>query len=321
MYNALFSGLFNETVALAIDCRVDDGMKLLIDMKQSNVRPSSVTLSIFVDALGRCSTPRIVEAQLLVDEFIRAGCVSACDNRVLTSLIRLYGRVGNFQFVTSTFEKVTRPDTVAVNAYIDACCRCGREKMALDTFELYFRNTKKGLHCPDVVTYAILIGSILKRSSVESLQQARLLYVDMKTNYNISPDHGLIDVVLKSMIRIGTARELTKQHVMLIAEVLQDAELLFWDDGQLNRRRRAIRAIIFESFGNALRPNDPVFDLIPTSYSDDDLFDRKGWNQVHSGFRMWGPTVAMREAKPRNHGDEFLKSHGWNDVDSTFRLI
>ncbi len=315
MYNALFSGLFNETITQAIDGRVDDGMKLLIDMKQSNVRPNSVTVSIFVDALGRCSVSRVVEAQLLVDKLTRSGCVSECDNRVLTSLLRVYGREGNFQQVTRTFQKVKRPDTVAINAYIDACCRCGREKTAIDAFEFHFHNAKKGLQRrPDVVTYAVLIGSILKRSTPESLRQARLLYADMKNNRNISPDNGLVDVVLKSMIRIGTARQLTKQHVVLIAEVLQDAELLFWDEGQLNRRRRAIRAIMLESFGNVLRSNDPVFDLIPTSYSENDLFDRKGWNQVNSGFRMWGPTDSNKE-------DNFLKSHGWNDVDSTFRLI
>ena len=323
MYNALFSGLFNETITQAIDGRVDDGMKLLIDMKQSNVRPNSVTASIFVDALGRCSASREVEAQLLVDELIRSGCVSECDNRVLTSLLRLYGRVGNFQQVTRMFQKVKRPDTVAINAYIDACCRCGREKMAIDAFEFHFRNTKKGLQRPDVVTYAVLIGSILKRSTPESLRQARLLYADMKNNRNISPDNGMVDVVLKSMIRIGTARQLTKHHVVLIAEVLQDAELLFWDEGQLNRRRRAIRAIMLESFGNVLRSNDPVFDLIPTRYSEDDLFDRKGWNQVNSGFRMWGPTDSNKETdiKDSKSNDNFLKSHGWNDVDSNFRFI
>ena len=320
MYNALFSGLFNETNNVQdFDSRVDNGMNLLIDMKRTNVRPNSVTVSVFVDALGRCTTPRVIEAQMLVDEFIRSGCVSKCDNRVLTSLLRIYGRVGNFQGAMCTFQKAERPDTVAVNAFIDACCRCGREKIAIDTFELYFRQSKHSLQRPDVVTYAILIGSILKRSTAESLRQARLLYATMKTSDNISPDNGLIDVILKSMIRIGSSRLLTKQHVRFIADVLQDAEQLLWDDGQLNRRKRAIRATIVDNFG----PNDSVFELVPRTESGDDLFDRKGWNQVHSGFRIWGPVDSRKTSDKawKRREDDFLNSHGWNDVDSNFRLI
>jgi pentatricopeptide repeat protein len=323
MYNALFSGLLYETNSQGVDSRVDDGMKLLVHMKQTNVQPNSITVSIIVDALGRCTIPRVVEAQMLVDEFVRSGCISKSDNRVLTSLLNIYGRVGNFEGVMSTFQNVERPDTVAVNAFIDACCRCGREKLAIDAFELYFRTSKNNGQRPDVVTYAILIGSILKRSSTEALRQVRLLYADMKNNHKIFPDSGLIDVILKSMIRIGSTGQLTKQHAMLITDVLQDAERLHWEEEQLNRRKRAIRATILESFGNTLRPNDPIFDIVPPLQPDNDLFSRKGWNQVHSGFRLWGPPVSSITSNDKawNQGDDFLNSHGWNDVDSKFRVI
>ena len=52
---------------------------------------------------------------------------------------------------------------------------------------------------------------------------------------------------------------------------------------------------------------------------EDVLFQRKGWNKVDSGFRLWGG--GMTDFEPDKSSDAFLKSHGWNDVDSGFRLF
>eukprot|EP00957_Ditylum_brightwellii_P087661 6675150-Ditylum_brightwellii.AAC.1 len=53
----------------------------------------------------------------------------------------------------------------------------------------------------------------------------------------------------------------------------------------------------------------------------DPLFQKKGWNKVDSGFRLWGGGLNENRQKTRNKShkgdvDEFLESKGWNDVDS-----
>jgi hypothetical protein len=54
--------------------------------------------------------------------------------------------------------------------------------------------------------------------------------------------------------------------------------------------------------------------------SEDALFKKKGWNEVDSGFRLWGGGRMNVKAKG-GVVDEFLERKGWNDVDSGFRII
>jgi len=49
---------------------------------------------------------------------------------------------------------------------------------------------------------------------------------------------------------------------------------------------------------------------------EDNLFQRHGWNEVDSGFRLWGAGKIVGHT-----GDNFLQSKGWNDIDSSFRVF
>jgi hypothetical protein len=49
-----------------------------------------------------------------------------------------------------------------------------------------------------------------------------------------------------------------------------------------------------------------------------EIFRRHGWNMVDSGFRLWG---AGKKIRLPSNTDKFLKSKGWNDMDSGFRII
>ena len=93
--------------------------------------------------------------------------------------------------------------------------------------------------------------------------------------------------------------------VRFLASVLRDAEALTWAEGQLERRKRAVQTIMTGR-------KEEEFTV------EDELFQKKGWNRVDSGFSLWGRTSA--EPKPKS-GDDFLQSKGWNDVDSGFRII
>lgn len=319
MYNALISGLVSETVPVELDVRVDEGMKVLRDMIHAGVRPNCVSVSVLVDAFGRCRIPRVTEASLLVDKLERQKVIPSGNAKVVTALVRTCGKAGDIQGVLQAFQKLSHHDTVAVNAFLDACCRCKREKIAVESFDIYFRKKKALL--PDVISYSVLIGALLKQSTTDSLKRARNMYREMKVWGKIRPDAGLVDIILKGMIRIGTSQRLSKQDVQFVASVLKDAEVLGWDEGQLERRKRAVRAVLADRLLETWRKEDGIDSLNPLTNSDDELFQRKGWNKVDSGFRLWGGGRPASETPKGLAVDQFLQSHGWNDVDSSFRLF
>merc|ERR1712161_177082 len=88
-----------------------------------------------------------------------------------------------------------------------------------------------------------------------------------------------------------------------VAGVLRDAKKLDWGEGQLNRRKRAIESAMSKYVAKKLG-------------QEDNLFQRHGWNEVDSGFRLWGAGKIVGHT-----GDNFLQSKGWNDIDSSFRVF
>jgi hypothetical protein len=120
---------------------------------------------------------------------------------------------------------------------------------------------------------------------------------------------------------------LQRKDIHLVAGVIRDAEKLKWLPGQLETRKRAVKNIL----QNKSRENkawkrsqddDDDF-LMLTTDTEDALFRRKGWNQVDSGFSLWGngrSRLGVRKEQEKNV-DEFLESKGWNDVDSGFRIF
>lgn len=324
MYNALISGLVHcKTSSLELDECVDEGMKVLRDMIQAGVQPNSVTVSVLVEALGRCRIPRVTEAKLLVEKIERKQLISEGNTKVATALLRTYGKAGDIQGVIKSFHSLKTPDTVAVNAFMDGCCRCHREKLAWGANERYFR--KSTALSPDVITYSILLGALTKLSSTDARKKARDMYQEMRMSRRILPDNGLVDLILKYMIRIGASQSLSKRDVQWLLTVLKDAEQLEWSDDQLERRKRAVRTFLSENVRDVWRTDDPNL-LSAVDDGDDNLFQRKGWNKVDSGFRLWGGN-AMASTKEQNNIDvaaekcKFLESHGWNDMKSGFRLF
>ena len=51
--------------------------------------------------------------------------------------------------------------------------------------------------------------------------------------------------------------------------------------------------------------------------TEDEFLRSKGWNHVDSSFRLLGGV----SEEPKRKTDKFLESKGWNDVDSGFRIF
>jgi hypothetical protein len=273
-----------------------------------------------MDGLGQCPIPRIREAQWLVEHFEQQGVIPTGHPKVITALVRACSRLQDIHPVIQIFRRLENPDTIAVNAFLDACCRCQKDKMAFETFQHYFRQRRSIK--PDVISYTVLMSALLKRNTAESIRQLQNLYLEMTMKESIRPDNGLVDLLLKGLV--GGARQLSQSDVQFLGTILRDAERLEWQEGQLERRQRAVRAAVTDRWHEWWRKDDVLSRTLTGDIDlDDELFRRKGWNKVDSGFRLWGGGREANAKKrvPTKDVDEFLQAHGWNDVDSSFRLF
>jgi pentatricopeptide repeat protein len=320
--------------AETLDSRVDEALGIVRLMMKMGVPPNTVTVSTIVHALGRCSTPRVKEAVMLVDKLERQNVIPFANAQVATNLIRTCGIGSDLKGAVTAFRKLRNPDGVAINAFMDACCRCERSDLAAETFGFYFRSKdgdEQNKREADVISYSVLISSFIKSGTTESLEAAMKYYGEMKTECLIRPDTTLVDIILKGMIRVGRSKSLSKRDVYFVASVLRDAKKLKWAEGQLERRQRAARAALTQQFRN---DEVALYSILQVENNDDDdddddvddeLFRRKGWNKVDSGFRLWGGGYSeVPEAKKRRSSkgvDKFLQKKGWNNVDSGFRIL
>lgn len=117
---------------------------------------------------------------------------------------------------------------------------------------------------------------------------------------------------------------LQKKDIQFTLQVLRDAESLPWEQGQLEHLKQEVRGIMIGRMNEVWKANEDYFGL--KLEPEDELFKKKGWNKLDSGFRLWGgdgDSISYSD-KPKAAEepiDEFLASKGWNDVDSGFRLF
>lgn len=108
-----------------------------------------------------------------------------------------------------------------------------------------------------------------------------------------------------------------------LAGTLRDAEELRWGDGQLQQRKHVVELAMSKQMANAWEEESTLYGLrkqdVKSSPPRNAIFQRHGWNQVDSGFRLWG--AGRKNAEGSGGTDEFLKSKGWNDMDSGFRIF
>jgi len=345
-YNAFISGLVasdgsitnnnnDDDASAKFDGLVNEALRLIGQMLKSKIKPNSVTVSVVVDALGKCSQPRLAEAKALVAKLSKDDEILEGNERVGTALIKTYTAGGDIDGALQAFRGIRKPDVIAINAFLDACCRCGKVKVAFDTFEHYFgldswKTSNGSTLRPDVVTYSILLSALLKKNIPGAAKRAQKLYNEMRDVHRIKPDIALVDIILTAMVK-GGRLGLQKKDVKFTLNVLRDGEKLDWGPGAFEKRKRAVRAVMIGRMSEVWKTDEDEYGMISTASSatdtEDALFKRKGWNKVDSGFRLWGggdetqPWLDMSDAPSDKSADAFLASKGWNDVDSGFKII
>eukprot|EP00978_Attheya_sp_CCMP212_P025502 scaffold82154_cov54-Attheya_sp.AAC.4 len=122
---------------------------------------------------------------------------------------------------------------------------------------------------------------------------------------------------------IGGPMGIDDSDLQFTIEVLRDAEKLDWEAGQFETRNRAVRGVLVGRMSEVWKENADDYGMgLSNDNEEDQLFKKKGWNKVDSGFRLWGGGNDVNKQSRKSEAvDDFLKSKGWNDVDSGFRII
>lgn len=178
---------------------VDEAMKVYYEMMRDGILPNDVTISTLVLALGRCrSASRASEAKELVHKLESGGIGSFASNgKVATALIQACGIAGDIKGALAAFRGLKRPDLVAVNAFLDACGRCSNDQLALKTFRHFFgtdQDFSSSILNPDVISYSIMITSLVKKNTADASSLAQKLYDEMTKLRNIFPDKAMVDL-------------------------------------------------------------------------------------------------------------------------------
>lgn len=125
--------------------------------------------------------------------------------------------------------------------------------------------------------------------------------------------------ILKAMIEKSRITLLHASEVRFIAGVLRDAEKLSWGEGQLEKRKLSINLVMTGRTADTWEEEATLYGLTGSAKPEDELFQEHGWNQVDSGFQLWGAGKVSVDAEESS--DVFLRSKGWNSVESGFRII
>jgi len=206
MYNGYLKGLL--CVEHKHDERVNEAFSLLYDMMNNfprGCKPDAATAVTLVEGVSKSSALRIHETKILVDKII-----PELDDKdvmkVQTAMLKAFSRVSLdihqvdseridelFQTVDTIYKSLNYVDVIAMNSYLDACCRLQRFREAFEEFKTGKDSKNRK---PDVATYTILISALLSqfRESRKAVHRAQELYREMKKEMRIFPDMALIDV-------------------------------------------------------------------------------------------------------------------------------
>jgi len=327
IYNAYISGLVKQNGRNTAnagdghhDKQVDKALLILREMIDQRIMPDASTVAILLDGFGNCLRPRMEEAMTLVKKLETQKIIPTNHIKVTTALIRVCASCNNLEGAITYFRRILHPDVAAVNALMDAAVRTGNDNVAIETFSRYFHGEIPRA-VPDVISFSTLIGAYLKKGTFDGSRAARELYQDMRFQRRILPDKGLVDIIIKGMIETSRVCGVQAADARFVAGVLRDAEMLNWEEGHLDRRKNFIASAMKKHVANAWEEEAELYGLwkrdSPTTKSDDKMFERHGWNEVDSGFRLWG--AGKKESAETS--DDFLKSKGWNDVNSGFRFF
>ena len=111
--------------------------------------------------------------------------------------------------------------------------------------------------------------------------------------------------ILTAMISGGNSLGINNEDVRFTMNVLKDAKKLKWKRGELYKHEMAVKGVCMGRISEAWKEDEDKYGM-GSNGSDargsisvgnnkgekelDPLFKKKNWNEIDSGFRLWGGT-------------------------------
>lgn len=130
--------------------------------------------------------------------------------------------------------------------------------------------------------------------------------------------------IITEMISGGNSLGIKNEDVRFIMKVLNDAKKLPWKRGELLKREVAVKGVFMGRISEVWKEDEQKYGMRDDTIPKDPLFEKKNWNQIDSGFRLWGGSSGSLPAGSKRKKpdiDDFLESKNWNDIDSSFRIL
>jgi len=292
-YNCYITGLCRSST----DENMQEAMSILKQMQRQGLNPDQTTYNILIQGLVSFQHPRLLEAETMLTGMKRCGVRPS--QVTYTILMKAYSRLGQLNKVQKLWKdmsqsKVSRPDTISLNTYLDACVKNGETKLALMALEDCNKGTVKIR--PNLITYSIIILALARSSNLFAGGKAIALYREMRAQ-KIKPDRILVDGVLQACCNVRSRRGSVGLDIDFGKEIIQDIKKLGWSEVEVDRRQQLLRSFVptlsevwksqgerkpIDSSRNTLQENLEEESAIPSAVQD--IFEKHGWNKIDSGF-------------------------------------
>ncbi|KAH7374045.1 hypothetical protein KP509_17G084900 [Ceratopteris richardii] len=161
-------------------------MQIFHQMQQAGVMPNKVTFICILDAVSSQADfleTRWLQARLQYDEFYS-------DVVVATSLITMYGKIGDLTGVVNTFDLLPAPNVISWTAMISAYAFNGNE---IEALQMYEQMLQHGM-VPDVVTF---LNVIVSCTSLMALYTGKTMHVRAQycgSEVDVAVYNGLVNM-------------------------------------------------------------------------------------------------------------------------------
>jgi pentatricopeptide repeat protein len=254
----------------------------------NNIQPSDLTYNAIIDGLVRFN--RACEAEDVVKWMREDGVPPTVVT--YTTLIKGWSAERNFSEARRVFQAMSTdgilPDRLALNAFINACARSDELGIAEQVLATMETNEGASDLSPDVYSYAPLIATHVRRADLDSVWK---LYSRARKN-GMQMTQYVADMMVNAVVMLGPTRirhgrQKEKQALAdMTSVILNDV----WDDiGEVGIARVWRRRLLAVFLNCSPLIREQVANaggsgaLRPAS---ERIFESHGWNKIDSGWRV-----------------------------------
>ncbi|KAF7843568.1 pentatricopeptide repeat-containing protein [Senna tora] len=207
LYNSLISGYSQNLYS-------EDALKLFVEMRKKDLRPTDHTLSSILNACGSLTV--LLQGRQLHSLVIKMG--SERNVFVTSALIDMYSKGGDIDEARRVLDLTAEKNSVLWTSMIMGYAQCGRGSEALELFDHLL--TEQGF-IPDHVCFTAVLTAC---NHAGFLDKGVEYFNKMRTHYGLSPDQDQYGCLIDLYARNGNLRKAKD----LMEEMPYNANRVIW---------------------------------------------------------------------------------------------